>query len=177
MKRSRKVKSGQLSQAPRQIGRVGWRPVSIIYRFEFGTSPRPLGNRTQEIGSTRTKNKSGADDDCAGVRQLSPVLPLELRDAVNALRVGLVSLSIETLFLAIEDVIRRNCHQHRTYLTTRIREVFRSACVGCKSSLFVLLATINISPRGTIDDRIRPVVRKCLHHAIGIADIKGLVIV
>src|SRR3989442_901086 len=91
--------------------RISRRSPGVGNRIDGLFATYSFGNCAQKVAPARTVDESAANNNRASRCELRPPLSGELRRTVNAGRIRIVTLGIETSLLAIKHVVCRYCNQ------------------------------------------------------------------
>ena len=111
------------------------------------------------------------------MRFLRPSLAFEFVCPIHADRAGLIALRLKTFFLTVENVVSRDRDEDRVDLATGAREIFRAERIYLLSFFGICFATVNIGPRGAIDDGVRTLRSDLGFNRAGVSDVECLVVV
>ena len=173
----RQIERGQLPQSDREIAPVSRGSPVIANGFQLFPLPSPGHYVAQEVFAARAEDVSGADDDRARVCFLRTSLTFELASPVHADRSRLIALRVETVFVAVEDVVGRDGDQESAGVLTGAREVFRSEGVYLFGFGRVAFTTVDVGPRGAVDDCTGTSRGDFRFNRFGVGDVEGFVVV
>ena len=139
-----------------EIACIGWRAKRVADYSQAFTSTRAGQHRAQKVRSSGAEYVSTAHHTGSGPRSLCATLTFKLGTRIDPLRIRLIALRVETILLAIEYVVSRDCDELRVNVSTSGCQQFRAAGICLLRVLRIQFTTIDVRPGSAIDDELRP---------------------
>src|SRR5262249_36493813 len=139
-------------QALREIVGKSWTTDLIPHNGNLIASscePKHCADKIAPVGGVEP---GGADNQRARIRSLHAPLALQLRCAVDILRIGWIVLVVWRVFVACKDVVGRKVNDWRAGIGRSVRHGLSTRSIDRKRTITLRLSPIDLRERGGIDD-------------------------